>query len=236
MEELRQAAGAFLEDRWAQLVVAFLFAGVGAYITGLRNRRKTADRIATELIATHVAMLERAFPLNGWRQGDPRHAWMLEPYVRRVDFLKHLAKDSGLSTEAVAYVRQYEEKLGNFIETWATSQRRGKEFRAVLDTLTQSLRSALQALGRLHKHRNDPVWTGIETASERQAQEAGRAALDAGPQGGADGAPGAIEARLASSPDQARLPETAFAAPPNEIDPLDAPCQPEPEGASRSGA
>jgi hypothetical protein len=45
MEALQEAAGEFLQERWAQLIVAFLFAGVGAFITTLRNRRKTADRL-----------------------------------------------------------------------------------------------------------------------------------------------------------------------------------------------
>lgn len=194
MEALQEAAGEFLQERWAQLIVAFLFAGLGALITTLRNRRKTADRIALELIATHEAMLARAFPYNGWRESDPREKWMLEPYVRRVDFLKDLARDSGLSANAVASVRQYERALEDFIETWATSQRRRGGFQEALKTLTQSLRDALVALKRLRKHRIE-VMKAESWAADRQARDEQRLADGTGLQTEPAGPSSAVEPR-----------------------------------------
>ncbi|MCC5995853.1 MAG: hypothetical protein JJU18_05730 [Oceanicaulis sp.] len=193
MEALQEAAGEFLQERWAQLIVAFLFAGIGAFITTLRNRRKTADRIALELIATHEAMLARAFPYNGWRESDPREKWMLEPYVRRIDFLKDLAGESGLSANAVAMVRQYERALEDFIETWATTRRRRDGFQDALNVLTAALKNALNALRRLRKHRNDPIWAAGSRAVERQVQDAQRAALEIGPRREPEGPSSMVE-------------------------------------------
>lgn len=168
MDAFTNAAGEFLSERWAQLIVAFLFAGVGALVTTLRNRRKAADRIAWELIATQEAMLARAFPPNGWRESDPRETWMLEPYIRRVDFLKRLAEDSGLSANAISNVRQYETALGGFITTWATAQRRKDGFHDAVAALSNSLKGALRALGRLRKHRKDNVWQAAGTVATAQ--------------------------------------------------------------------
>jgi hypothetical protein len=150
--EVWDVASAAIADRWPEIVVAGLFGLAGRSFARLRTRMRLGRRIASELVETQRALRDRAFPAGGWREQDPREVWMLEPYVRRVDFLQGLAEAEDLSTDAVEAVATYQHRMEAFIAAWAGAKRRGDIFQSAYGQTVDALGDALAALHRQRRY------------------------------------------------------------------------------------
>jgi hypothetical protein len=132
-----------LRERWPELLSAGAFGALSWFWSRVRTRMRIGQRIAAELVATQVALRHRADPSTGWRQHDLRDEWMLEPYVRRVDFLQGLATAEGLSANAAEAVADYQHRMQEFIRVWANAKRRSNDFtgayKETIDALSRSL-------------------------------------------------------------------------------------------------
>lgn len=142
-----------LRARWPELLVGTSFGMVGWYWTRVRTRFRIGRRIANELVETQTALRNRAFPTGGWREGDPRYDWMLEPYVRRIDFLSDLALAEGLRPSVNDALNVYQHRVEDFIREWSTAARRRDVFRSAYSDSHIALEDALRKLLRYRGRR-----------------------------------------------------------------------------------
>tara|TARA_R110002072_G_scaffold3901_6_gene27959 strand:+ start:950 stop:1483 length:534 start_codon:yes stop_codon:yes gene_type:complete len=139
-----------LRERWPELLSAGVFGSLSWFWFRMRTRIRIGQRIAAELFATQVALKHRADPSTGWRQHDARDEWMLEPYVRRVDFLQGLAVAEGLSADVAEAVSDYQHRMQEFIRVWANAKRRSADF---TDAYKQTIEALSRSLTGLRHHR-----------------------------------------------------------------------------------
>ncbi|WP_417471318.1 hypothetical protein [Maricaulis sp.] len=143
-----------LRERWPELLSAGAIGSLSWFWTRMLTRRRIGQRIAAELFATQVALKHRADPSSGWRQHDSRAEWMLEPYVRRVDFLQGLAVAEGLSADVAEAVADYQHRMQEFIRIWANAKRRSGDFTAAYRQTSEALARALTGLRRSRRYRS----------------------------------------------------------------------------------
>lgn len=79
---------------------------------------------------------------------------MLEPYVRRIDFLQGLTAAEGLSIDAVEAVTRYQHRMQDFIRVWSNARRRREEFQAAYGETMAALSDALLRLKRHGRYRS----------------------------------------------------------------------------------
>ncbi len=143
-----------LGSRWPELLVAAVFGSFSWYWTRLRTRVRIGRRVATELVETQVALRHRADPSSGWKEQDAREEWMLEPYVRRIDFLQGLTAAEGLSIDVVEAVTRYQHRMQDFIRVWSNARRRRGEFQTAYGETMAALTDALLRLKRHGRYRS----------------------------------------------------------------------------------
>ena len=143
-----------LGSRWPELLVAAAFGSLSWYWTRLRTRFRIGRRVATELVETQVALRHRADPSTGWKEQDAREEWMLEPYVRRIDFLQGLTAAEGLSVDAVEAVTRYQHRMQDFIRVWSNARRRRGEFQSAYSETIAALSDALRRLKRHGRYKS----------------------------------------------------------------------------------
>lgn len=156
-----------LISRWPELIVAAVFGSLSWYWTRLRTRFRIGRRVATELVETQVALRHRADPSSGWKEQDAREEWMLEPYVRRIDFLQGLTAAEGLSIDAVEAVTRYQHRMEDFIRVWSGARRRRDEFQKAYAETMEALSDALFRLRRRGRYKSHLTELALAPPADR---------------------------------------------------------------------
>jgi len=82
------------------------------------------------LISTHRELVHRAFP-SKWVASAAREEWMLEPLTKRLrDVLESISEEKKLSRGDLALIDRYIDSVDAFIDQWAITIKRGKNYKA----------------------------------------------------------------------------------------------------------
>lgn len=125
-------------------LVAFLL-GWAVSLFGAHKRLK--ERVITELIGAQRELMARAYPKK-WKRNAMREAWMLQPFVERIQFLhEHLRESKGLRRTHLENIDKYQRSVQAFIAKWAAAKHHSDDFHELYATSYWFLRKAVTSLG-----------------------------------------------------------------------------------------
>ncbi|HEV7691538.1 MAG TPA: hypothetical protein VGO52_11970 [Hyphomonadaceae bacterium] len=112
---------------------------------------KRRARLIEEVILSQRELVKRAYPeLHGeqWREGGDRRAWMLDPFIGRIDFLiASMREDKIIKSKQETLLDHYTKTKREFTEKWSTTLRRGAGYHEAYTITYRAMRAALKELG-----------------------------------------------------------------------------------------